>query len=59
MYTPVINIFTYGLPFKLANQIYKEFQDRVKEANYLVENSTRFKFLNDYNEMELLNFMEK
>lgn len=55
MYTPLINIFTYGLPFKLANQIYKEFQDRVKEANYLVENSTRFKFLNDYNEtLEIL-----
>lgn len=55
MSTPIINIFTYGLPFKLANQIYKEFQDRVKEANFLVENSARFKFLSDYNEtLELL-----
>lgn len=55
MNTPVINIFTYGLPFKLANQIYKEFQDRVKEADFLVENSNRFKFLSDYNEtLEIL-----
>ncbi len=55
MNTPIINIFTYGLPFKLANQMYKEFQDRVKEANFLVENSPRFKFLSDYNEtLEIL-----
>jgi len=55
MNTPIINIFTYGLPFKLANQMYKEFQDRVKEANFLVENSPRFKFLIDYNEtLEIL-----
>ena len=53
--TPIINIFTFGLPFKLANQIYKEFQERVKEANFLIENSNRFKFLRDYNEtLEIL-----
>lgn len=55
MSTPIINIFTYGLPYKLANQIYKEFQDRLKEVHFLIENSIRFKSLVDYKEtVELL-----
>lgn len=55
MSTPIINIFTYGLPYKLANQIYKEFQDRLKDVHFLIENSIRFKSLVDYKEtVELL-----
>lgn len=55
MSAPIINIFTYGLPYKLANQIYKEFQDRLKEVHFLIENSIRFKSLVDYKEtVELL-----
>nr|WP_315152430.1 hypothetical protein [uncultured Flavobacterium sp.] len=55
MSTPIINIFTYGLPYKLANQIYKEFQDRLKEVHFLIENSIRFKSLVDTREtVELL-----
>lgn len=55
MSTPIINIFTYGLPYKLANQIYKEFQDRLKDVHFLIENSIGFKSLVDYEEtVELL-----
>ncbi|MHB1105281.1 MAG: hypothetical protein ACYCZ2_02865 [Lutibacter sp.] len=55
MSTPIINIFTYGLPYKLANQIYKEFQDRLKDVHFLIENSIRFNSLVDYKEtVELL-----
>jgi len=35
--TPTINILTYKLPFELTNQIYNEFQSRLKEANFLIE----------------------
>jgi hypothetical protein len=35
--TPIINILTYKLPFELANQIYNEFQNRFKEALYLID----------------------
>ncbi|MCB0536428.1 MAG: hypothetical protein KDE33_02770 [Bacteroidetes bacterium] len=38
--TPIINILTYQLPFKLANQIYNEYQNRMKEALFLID---RFK----------------
>lgn len=34
----IINILTYQLPFKLANQIYNEYQSRLKESNYLIDN---------------------
>jgi len=36
--TPMINILTYQLPYKLTNQIYNEYQSRLKEASYLIEN---------------------
>lgn len=45
--TPIINILTYQLPYNLANQIYNEFQSRVKEANYLIENYKTYKPLKD------------
>jgi hypothetical protein len=41
--TPIINILTYKLPFELANQIYNEFQNRVKEASFLIENYKTYK----------------
>ncbi|MEY4522773.1 MAG: hypothetical protein RIT10_1958 [Bacteroidota bacterium] len=44
---PIINILTYQLPYKLANQIYNEFQSRVKETNYLIENYKTYKSLKD------------
>lgn len=45
--TPIINILTYQLPFKLANQIYNEFQNRKKEANHLIENYKTYKSLRE------------
>ncbi len=45
--TPIINILTYQLPYNLANQIYNEYQSRVKEANYLIENFKAYKPLKD------------
>lgn len=45
--TPIINILTYQLPYNLANQIYNEFQSRVKEANYLIDNYKTYKPLKD------------
>lgn len=36
--TPIINILTYRLPFELTNQIYNEFQNRFRDANYLIDN---------------------
>lgn len=34
----IINILTYQLPYNLANQIYNEYQSRLKEAKYLIDN---------------------
>jgi len=45
--TPIINILTYHLPFELTNQIYNEYQSRLKEANYLIENYKTYKPLKD------------
>lgn len=45
--TPIINILTYHLPFELTNQIYNEYQSRLKEANYLIENFKTYKPLKD------------
>lgn len=45
--TPIINILTYQLPYNLANQIYNEYQSRLKEANYLIENYKTYKSLRD------------
>jgi hypothetical protein len=36
--TPLINILTYKLPYELSNQIYNEYQGRLREAKYLIEN---------------------
>ncbi len=45
--SPIINIFTYRLPYKLSNQIYKEFQNRFREATYLIENYKTYRKLQD------------
>jgi len=34
--TPIINILTYKLPYELTNQIYNEYQNRIKEATFLI-----------------------
>ena len=44
--TPMINILTYQLPYNLTNQIYNEYQSRLKEANYLIEHYKTYKPLN-------------
>ena len=46
--TPMINILTYGLPFKLANQIYNEYQSRISELKYIIDLSDRYKPLTEY-----------
>jgi len=46
--TPIINILTYGLPFKLANQIYNEYQSRLRESKYIIDLSDRYKPLSEY-----------
>ncbi|WP_127025054.1 hypothetical protein [Flagellimonas beolgyonensis] len=43
--TPMINILTYQLPYKLTNQIYNEYQSRLKEVSYLIENYKTYKSL--------------
>lgn len=43
--TPIINILTYGLPYDLANQMYNEYQNRMLEAKYLLENYSYYKSL--------------
>jgi hypothetical protein len=45
--TPMINILTYQLPYKLTNQIYNEYQSRLKEAIYLIENYETYKPLSE------------
>lgn len=45
--TPIINILTYQLPFELANQIYNEFQNRLKEANFLIDTYKTYSSLRD------------
>lgn len=44
----IINIITYKLPFKLSNQIYNEYQNRLKEAVFLVDNYLTYKDLKDH-----------
>lgn len=41
--TPIINILTFGLPYDLANQMYNEYQNRMLEAKYLLENYSYYK----------------
>lgn len=45
---PLINIITYSLPYKLANQIYNEFESRLSEAKYIIKLSNRYKPLSNY-----------
>lgn len=45
--TPIINILTYKLPFDLTSQIYNEYQNRLKEATYLIDNYKTYKPLKD------------
>ena len=35
--TPIINILTYQLPYQLTNQMYNEYQSRLKEATFLID----------------------
>jgi hypothetical protein len=53
--TPFINILTYSLPYELSNQIYSEYQNRYKEAKYLIENYKTYKTLEkNLKQLELL-----
>lgn len=45
--TPIINILTYQLPFVLSNQIYNEYQNRLKESLYLIDKYKTYKPLSD------------
>ncbi len=45
--SPIINILTYQLPFVLTNQIYNEYQSRLKEAIYLIDNFNTYKPLKE------------
>lgn len=46
--TPIINILTFNLPFKLANQIYIEYKSRLNEAKYIIGLNERYKPLSKY-----------
>ncbi|RXJ51220.1 hypothetical protein [Gelidibacter gilvus] len=46
--TPIINILTYNLPYKLARQIYNEYQSRLREANYIINEVNRYKDLQEH-----------
>ena len=51
----IINIITYSLPYKLANQIFNEYHHRLKEANFQIDHSQRFISLKDKrNTVELI-----
>ena len=51
----LINILTYKLPYDLANQIFKEYQDRYREVLFFIENGNSFKNLKeDIRTVELL-----
>lgn len=53
--SPIINTLTYQLPFDLANQIYREYEDRMKEIAFTLENGIRFRHLrNDMVTIEAL-----
>jgi hypothetical protein len=43
--TTLINILTFGLPYKLANQIYNEYESRLSEVNYIITEVSKYKFL--------------
>lgn len=46
--TTLIKVLTYRLPYDLSNQIYNEYQNRLKEAVYLIENYSGFQSLQKY-----------
>jgi hypothetical protein len=53
--TPIINILTYKLPYELTNQIYNEFQNRFREATYLIEKYKTYSVLQgDLKTVELI-----
>ena len=53
--SPIINILTYKLDFKLSGQIYNEYQNRLKEAKFKIENFKTYKILeSDMQTIELL-----
>jgi hypothetical protein len=53
--TQIINILTYKLPYDLARQIYNEYNERLKEANFLICNYKSYQSLNqDIKTVELL-----
>ena len=53
--TPIINIFTYKLPYKLARPIYNEYVNRLKEVNWNIDNVKKYNALqNDIDVVELL-----
>jgi hypothetical protein len=41
----MIGVLTRRLPFDLANQLYNEFDSRLKEAHYFIENFSYYKSL--------------
>ena len=43
--SPIINILTYKLDYVLARQIFNEYQSRLKEASYLIENYKTYRTL--------------
>lgn len=45
--TPLINILTYKLPFELSNQIFNEYQSRLREAKFLIQTYKKYKPLKD------------
>ena len=45
--TPIINILTYQLPYELTNQIYNEFQNRLREAIFLIDTYKTYSSLKD------------
>lgn len=53
--TPIINILTYHLPYDLSNQIYNEYLNRIREANFFIDKIESYKSLqNDRKTVELL-----
>jgi hypothetical protein len=53
--TSIIRILTYGLPFKLSNQIFNEFQGRYTNIKYLINKYDYYKnFREDLKTIELL-----
>ena len=53
--SPLINILTYNLDFKLARQIFNEYESRLKDVKYLITQFKTYKVLEeDLKTVELL-----